>query len=349
MPHYHTMELLNTFDYEAFAKMHLDVATWAYFASGADDEVTLRANRRTFERLQLRPRMLVDVSTIDMHTSVLNTSVNIPILISPVGFQGLAHADGECATARAIGPAGTLMVASTFSSRTLEEIAQAATGPLWFQLAAPTRAWTEKLVQRAMAAGYRTIVLTIDSSRSGSKVHALRQGFSFPTHKANFGDEPVGNAFTSLPTWDSLIWLRSITDLPIVLKGILTAEDASLAVEHGIDGIIVSNHGGRQLDGVPPTLEVLSEIVAAVKGRCEVYMDSGIRRGTDVLKALALGARAVFIGRPVIWGLTLDGTNGVVSVLEMLRAELELAMALVGCPTLASIDRSLIRMGPHSS
>ncbi len=338
------MEPINIFDYEALAQTRLDAGTWAYFAGGADDEVTLHANRSAFERVQLRPRLLVDVSIIDMKTSALGIPVHMPLLIAPVGFQGLAHPEGECATARALGPGGTLMVVSTFASRTLEEIAQVATGPLWFQLSAPTRSWTEQLVQRATVAGYRAFVITVDAPRSGSKERAARQGFHLPVYKANFGDEPLGNNFTSFPTWTSLAWLRSLTTLPIVLKGILTAEDAHLAVEHGINGIIVSNHGGRQLDGVPPTLSVLPEIVEAVDGCCEVYMDSGIRRGTDILKALALGARSVLVGRPVIWGLTTGGTDGVMGVLEMLRAELEHAMALAGRPTLADIDHTLLKM-----
>lgn len=339
------MELVvNVFDYEALAKTCLDAGTWAYFAGGADDEVTLRANRRAFERFQLRPRMLIDVSTIGMKTCVLSTPVNMPILIAPVGFQGLVHPEGECATTRALGQIGTIMVVSTFASRTLEEIAQTATGPLWFQLSAPDRSWTERLVERAKAAGYRALVITVDAPRNGNKERIARLDFQLPAYKANFGDEPVGNNFTSLPTWDSLAWLRSLTSLPIVLKGILTAEDARLAVEHGMDGIIVSNHGGRQLDGVPPTLEVLAEIVDAVNGRGEVYIDSGIRRGTDVLKALALGARAVLVGRPVIWGLAVGGTDGVISILEMLRAELEQAMALAGRPTLNDIDHTLLKM-----
>lgn len=339
------MELVvNVFDYEALAKTCLDAGTWAYFAGGADDEVTLRANRRAFERFQLRPRVLIDVSTIDMKTCILSTPVNMPILIAPVGFQGLAHPEGECATTRALEQIGTIMVVSTFASRTLEEIAQTATGPLWFQLSAPDRSWTERLVERAKAAGYRALVITVDAPRNGNKERIARLDFQLPAYKANFGDEPVGNNFTSLPTWDSLAWLRSLTSLPIVLKGILTAEDARLAVEHGMDGIIVSNHGGRQLDGVPPTLEVLAEIVDAVNGRGEVYIDSGIRRGTDVLKALALGARAVLVGRPVIWGLAVGGTDGVISILEMLRAELEQAMALAGRPTLNDIDHTLLKM-----
>ena len=338
------MEITNVFDYEALARAHLDAGTWAYFAGGADDEITLQENRRAFERVQLRPRMLVDVSTIDMKTSALGTPVHMPLLLAPVGFQGLAHPEGECATARAIGPTGTIMVVSTFASRTLEDIAQAATGPLWFQLSAPDRSWTERLLQRATVAGYQALVITVDAPRSGSKERAIRQNVQLPVTKANFGNEPLGNNFTSLPTWDSLAWLRTISTLPIVLKGILTAEDAHLAVEHGMDGIIVSNHGGRQLDGVPPALDALPEVVEAVHGQCEIYMDSGIRRGTDILKALALGARSVLVGRPVLWGLAVGGTDGVISVVELLRAELEQAMALAGRPTLTDIDHTLVKM-----
>lgn len=338
------MEFINLFDYEALARTRMDAGTWAYFASGALDEVTLQANRRAFERLRIRPRALIDVRTIETKTSILGIPVTMPILLAPVGFQGLAHPEGECAAARALGPTGSLMIVSTFSSRTLEAIAQAATGPLWFQLSAPDRRWTERLVKRATSADYRTLVLTVDAPRSGSKERVTRQGFHLPASKANFGDHPLGNNFTSLPTWDSLAWLRDRSTLPLVLKGILTAEDAHLAVEHGVDGMIVSNHGGRQLDGVPPAIEALPEVVAAVDGRCEVYMDSGIRRGTDVLKALALGARAVLVGRPAIWGLTVGGTDGVIGVLEMLRAELEQAMALAGRPTLAAIDHTLVKI-----
>jgi isopentenyl diphosphate isomerase/L-lactate dehydrogenase-like FMN-dependent dehydrogenase len=338
------MEPINVFDYETLAQTSLNAGTWAYFAGGADDEVTLRANRHAFERVQLRQRVLVDVNTVEMKTSVLGIPIDMPVLFAPVGFQGLAHLDGECATASVIGPAGSLMIVSTFSSRPLEEIAQAATGPLWFQLSAPDRSWTERLIRRVEVAGYRALVITVDAPRNGRKEGILRHDFRLPTYKANFGDEPAANNFTSLPTWDSLAWLRSLTSLPIVLKGIQTAEDASLAVEHGMNAIMVSNHGGRQLDGVPATLEVLPEIVDAVRGRCEVYLDGGIRRGTDVFKALALGARAVGVGRPILWGLAVNGANGVADVLTMLRAELEQTMALVGCPALSNLNRSFIKI-----
>jgi isopentenyl diphosphate isomerase/L-lactate dehydrogenase-like FMN-dependent dehydrogenase len=234
------------------------------------------------------------------------------------------------------------MVASTSSTRSLEDIAKEAAIPLWFQLYVSGRKTTEKVVRRAAEAGYRALVLTVDSPRWGHKERSMRSGFSIPL-KANFTEEDAAETAVSL-TWESLTWLRSLTSLPLVLKGILTAEDALLAVQHGVDGIVVSNHGGRQLDSVPASIEVLSEVVEALSGSCEVYVDGGIRRGTDILKALALGARAVLMGRPILWGLAANGSEGVSSVLQLLCKELELAMALAGRPTLNSIDRSLVKM-----
>ncbi len=337
--------LLTLFDYENLAATHLDQATWSYYLGGSDDEVTLRANREAFERIRLRPRMLVDVSRCEMGTTVLGTPVSLPVLIAPSAFHTLADPAGECATAQAAGGAGTLMVASSSSTRSLEEIAQAASGPLWFQLYVFNRQNARELVQRAAAAGYRALVLTVDSPRWGHKERAIRSGFQIPT-KANVSDQAAAKDAIAI-TWDDVDWLRSLSPLPILLKGILTAEDALLAVEHGVDGIIVSNHGGRQLDGVSAGIEALPEVVEAVNSRCEVYVDGGIRRGTDILKALALGARAVLVGRPILWGLAVEGRSGARQVLEILRAELELAMALAGRPTLASIDRSLVKL-PHS-
>jgi isopentenyl diphosphate isomerase/L-lactate dehydrogenase-like FMN-dependent dehydrogenase len=240
------------------------------------------------------------------------------------------------------------MVASTTATRSLEEIAQAASGPLWFQLYVyPSLQFAEKLVRRAESAGYRTIVLTVDLPTLGNREKDRRNNVTIPPppfREANFVDvDKTGQEWVSL-TWESLSWLRSITSLPILLKGILTAEDALLAIEHGMDGIIVSNHGGRQLDTALTSIEALPEIVEAVAGRCEVYCDGGIRRGTDILKALSLGARAVLVGRPVLWGLAVNGAEGAYQVLEMLRKELELAMALSGRPTLNSIDRTLVKM-----
>ncbi|HEU5440367.1 MAG TPA: alpha-hydroxy acid oxidase [Ktedonobacterales bacterium] len=357
------MDPVNLFEYEALAQSRLDTVAWDYYRSGSDDEVTLRANRSAFERLRLRPRVMVDVSAIDLRTTVLGTSVNMPIMIAPMAYHGLATAEAECATAQAAGAVGALMTASTMSNRTLEDIAAAATGPLWFQLYVyQQRAVTEELVRRAEVAGYRALVLTVDAPRIGRREPDIRNGFGLPGHltAANFTadsnvfmhDHAPGVSglaahaaaqFDATLTWGALSWLAGISRLPVVVKGILTGEDAALAVAHGAAGIIVSNHGGRQLDSALAAIEALPEVVHAVAGRCEVYMDGGIRRGTDVLKALALGARAVLVGRPVLWGLAVDGAAGAQHVLELLRNELDLAMTLAGRPTLADIDASLVR------
>jgi len=344
------MEPVNVFEYEALAQAKMDPAHWDYIQGGSDDEVTLRANRTAFERIQLRPRVLVDVSTsaLDMRTTVLGTPVSMPIIVAPMAMHCLAHPEGECATAQAAGRANTLMIASTTATRSLEEIAQAASGPLWFQLYVyPSLQFAEKLVHRAESAGYRAIVLTVDLPTLGNREKDRRNNVTIPPppfREANFVDiDKDGQEWVTL-TWECLSWLRSITSLPILLKGILTAEDALLAIEHGMDGIIVSNHGGRQLDTALASIEALPEIVEAVAGRCEIYCDGGIRRGTDILKALALGARAVLVGRPVLWGLAVNGTEGANDVLEILRKELELAMALSGRPTLNNIDQTLVKM-----
>ena len=344
------MEPVNVFEYEALAQAKMDPAHWDYIQGGSDDEVTLCANRAAFDRIRLRPRVLVDVSAsaLDMGTTVLGTPVSMPILVAPTAMHCLAHPEGECATAQAAGRANTLMIASTTATRSLEEIAQAASGPLWFQLYVyPSLQFAEKLVHRAESAGYRAIVLTVDLPTLGNREKDRRNNVTIPPppfREANFVDiDKAGQEWVSL-TWESLSWLRSITSLPILLKGILTAEDALLAIEHGMDGIIVSNHGGRQLDTALASIEALPEIVEAVAGRCEVYFDGGIRRGTDILKALALGAQAVLVGRPVLWGLAVNGAEGANDVLEILRKELELAMALSGRPTLNNIDRTLVKM-----
>lgn len=339
------MEPVNVFDYELLAQAHMEPPAWDYYSSGSNDEVTLHANRTAFERIRLRPRMLVDVSTCDTHTTVLGTPVSMPILVAPTAFQCLAHPEGECATAQAAGEADTMMVVSCSSTRSLEDVAREAIGPLWFQLYISDRASAEKLIRRAEMAGYLALVVTVDAPYWGRKERAIRSCFDLPPHlhKANFTDEYTTRVDVSF-NWESLAWLRSQTSLPIILKGILTAEDALLAVRHRVDGIIVSNHGGRQLDSVSASIEALPEVVEVAADHCEVYLDGGIRRGTDVLKALALGARAVLVGRPVLWGLAANGAEGVRHVLALLRAELELAMALAGRPTLASIDRSLVQV-----
>ncbi len=346
------MQPINVHEYEELARTQLHPAVWDYFSGGANDEVTLRENQAAFARLQIRPHVLVDVRRIQMATSLLGIPVPMPIGVAPTAMHGAACAEGECATAQAAGALGALMIASTESTRTLEEIAGVATGPLWFQLyfSSRTHELAARLVQRAEAAGYRAIVVTVDSPRWGQKERHLRS-------EETYAWPPSGNLLSEPPldeddqgealTWDDLRWLRGMTSLPIVIKGILTAEDAVLGVESGVAGLVVSNHGGRQLDTVAATIEVLPEVVAAVANRCEVYLDGGIRRGTDVLKALALGARAVFVGRPVLWGLAASGAEGAQHVLELLRDELELTMALAGCPDIASIDSTLVQKSHH--
>src|SRR5487761_477811 len=356
------MDPINLFEYEPLARALVDPVSWDYYHSGANDEVTLRENRLAYERIHLRPRMLAGVGAGDTRVTVLGEPLRMPILVAPMAYQKLAHADGEAAMASGAGAAGALMCVSTMSNIPLEEVARAASGPLWFQLYVyRDRSVTTSLVRRAERAGYRALVVTIDMPSVGRREVDVRNGFGLPPHikLANFEGEmaeerPEEPGESSLAryaaaqldttlTWEAIDWITSITSLPVLVKGILTAEDAALAVEHGVAGIIVSNHGGRQLDGAPASIEVLPEIVEAVAGRCEVYMDGGIRRGTDVLKALALGARAVLVGRPVLWGLAVDGAHGVQQVLEILRTELERAMKLAGCPTLASVNPSLVQ------
>jgi 4-hydroxymandelate oxidase len=353
-----SMQPINLFDYEALAGQRMAHIPWAwdYYQGGSEDEVSLRANRTAFEHLRLRPRMLVNVSTCDLRTSVLGTTVSMPILVAPTAGHGLAHPDAECATARAVQQAGTLMVVSTQSTRSLEEIAQVGQCPRWFQLYIDSHRQAEHLVRRVEAAGYGALVLTVDTPRRGNRERDIRNniGRYLEAYSPSVGSGNASPLIESISTGeeisiiDSLTWeilprLRSITKLPILLKGILTAEDTLLALEYGAAGIIVSNHGGRQLDGVVASMEALPEVVEAVAGRCDVYVDGGVRRGTDVLKALALGARAVLLGRPILWGLAVNGEIGVHHVLQLLRAELVLAMSLAGCATLRSITRSLVR------
>ncbi len=344
------MTPINLSDYEKLAEERIEPGAWGYYQGGSDDEITLRECRAAFQRIKLRPRMLVDVHSIDMQTTVLGIPISMPVLVAPTAYHCLAHSEGECATAQGTSRSDTIMIASSFSNRSLEEIAAVATKPLWFQLYSYRDLQsTGKVVQRAEAAGYKAIVLTADLPRLSNRERDIRSKFVLPSHLfiANYKDVEKDDDYIPVPTyftWDAIEWLRSLTTLPIVVKGLLTAEDALIALERGVDAIVVSNHGGRQLDGAIPSIEALPEIIEAVNGRCEVYVDGGIRRGTDILKALALGARAVFVGRPAIWGLAVNGADGVHHVLEILRSELELAMALSGCPSLGSVTRSLVRM-----
>ena len=349
-------------DYEDLARARMDPSMWDYLQGGSDDEVTLRANREAFARLALRPRVLVDVSRCELSTQVAGTSMAMPLLVAPMAYHRLADPEGEVATARGAGAAGVPLVVSTFSSRTLEDVAAAAQGPLWLQVYCfRRREVTASLLRRAEAAGYRALVLTVDAPRIGRRERDLRNGFGLPPHvqAANFAHELTATlstreqghsgiarhaqeAFDTTMSWEVVEWVRSVSRLPLLLKGVLTAEDAARAASLGVDGVIVSNHGGRQLDGAISALEALPEVVRAVAGRCEVLMDGGVRRGTDVLKALALGARAVLVGRPVFWGLAAAGEQGVHHLLSLLREELELAMALAGRPSVKDIDASLV-------
>jgi 4-hydroxymandelate oxidase len=348
-------EPLNLRDFETIARGRMDAGAFAYYSGGAGDEHTLRENEAAFARRWFRPRMLVDVSRINKGVTLLGERVRMPVGVAPTAQHRLAHPDGEAATARAAAGAGVMFCASTSSSLALEEIAAAA-GPLrWFQFYTQDNAGprSEALVRRAEAAGYRAIVLTVDLAVSGRREREQREGFELsslafgnfavpvvaddaPATGLRLQDEP--SAFT----WNDLAWLRTRTSLPLVLKGILTAEDARLAVEHGAAAVWVSNHGARQLDRSPASIDVLEEIVAAVAGRAEVYMDGGIRRGIDVATALALGARAVFLGRPVLWALAADGEAGVTRVLSMMATELRETMALLGTPTVADISRAYV-------
>ena len=337
---------INVHDYERLARERMDPAAWAYYSDGADDGVTLREERAAFGRLEILPRVLRGVVSPDLGTTLLGTPVRAPIAVAPTGVQGMAHPEGECATARAAGAAGTLMAVSTVSSRSPEEIAASATGPLWFQLYVyQSREFAERLTRRAERAGYGAIVLTVDSPRWGRKERFARVEKDLPPGLdavSMEGEMEEDQAAPAALTWEDVTWLRSVTPLPVVLKGILHPEDAALAVEHGAAGIVVSTHGGRQLDTVRPGIEALPRIVEVVDGRAEVYLDGGVRRGTDVLKALALGARAVLVGRPALWGLAAGGENGVRHVLDLLREELELAMALSGQHSVESMDADLV-------
>jgi 4-hydroxymandelate oxidase len=356
------IEAINLFELETKARELLPQTAYDYYASGANDEITLRENRAAYERLTLLPRMLVDVSDRHMGTTALGQPISMPILIAPTAFQGLAHPDGEVATVKAAGASKTLMTLSTLSTFSIEEVMAVATGPVWFQLYVfKDRAISVSLVKRAEVAGCKAIVFTVDAPLLGRRERDVRNQFKLPAGLSvknllpaglkEFPDTIAGSGLAlyiaslldPALTWNDIEWLTGITKLPVLVKGILRLDDALLAVNHGASGIIVSNHGARQLDTTPATISVLPEIADAVGGKAEVYVDGGIMRGTDVLKAIACGARAVFIGRSVLWGLASGAEAGVRYVLEMMRQELDLAMALCGCPTLSSITRDLIR------
>jgi 4-hydroxymandelate oxidase len=338
-------------DYEGLARRRMSHQAYEYVAGGAADELTLRANRDAYDRLRLDPRVLVDVSRLDTRVTLLGRELAFPILIAPTAYHRMVHREGEQATARGATAAKAAMVVSSFSTATVEDIAKAGKGPFWFQLyVQPDRGFTRELVQRVEAAGYEALCLTVDTPTTGARDRQIRAGFALPPGVAEEnlrrGGKRVEGVLDPSMTWREVEWLRSFARVPVVLKGILHPADATRAAEVGAAGILVSNHGARNLDTLPATIEALPRVVDAVQGRLPVLVDGGVRRGTDVLKALALGARAVLIGRPSLYGLAVAGADGVAGVVNLLRAELEMAMALTGRPTLANIDRSVLWPAP---
>lgn len=342
---------------EALAKGILRPEAYDYAAGGAGEERTLRENVAAYHRYVVRPRFLVDVSKRDLQASLLGRTFPVPFGVAPTAFHRLFHEDGERATARAAARRGMLHCVSTLSTTPLEEVAQEG-APRWFQVYVhKDRDLTRELVDRAKASGYDALVLTVDSPVWGVRERDRRNGFTLPERlklanfmrrldEADAGKDGLSNYVNgqldpSL-TWADVQWLKDVSGLPVLVKGILTREDAALAVEHGCAGVIVSNHGARQLDRVPATLDALPEVVAEVRGRVPVLLDGGVRRGVDVLVALALGARFVFVGRPVVWGLAVGGEEGVGRVLDLLREEVDNAMALTGRRTIADVGPDLL-------
>jgi len=346
---------INLFEFEEVARARLPKAEYDYIAGGATDEISVDRNRRAFASWALRPRVLRDVSVLDLSTTVLGTKLKLPVLIAPCGGHKRAHPDGEIATYRAAATCGTVLAVSANSNTSFEDLSKAASGHLWIQMY-PFRdkQLNQKWLDRAKGAGYKAVVVTLDSQWPPKRERNIRnnyrrtRGVNYPKSGAET-PRPAGRAGEGsdpAATWKDLEWIKSASDLPVVAKGVMTGEDVELCVEAGADGVIVSNHGGRHLDNTLATIEVLPEAVAAAKGKIEIYLDGGIRRGADVVKAIALGAKAVFIGRPLFWGLALDGEQGVIRVLEILREEIEITMAKCGRPTVGSIDSSVVAKAP---
>ena len=374
--------IVNIEDLRKIACRRLPRALFDYVDGGAEDEYTLRANRLDFQRYTFNPRVLVDVSKRDQSATVLGEQLATPLILAPTGFTGVLAARGESLAARAAARTGAVFTLSTMSICSMEEVAKAAPGPLWFQLYVwRDRGVTRSLVERAKAAGYRALVLTVDVPVLGMRERDVRNGLTIPprvtvknvvdtarrvgwirdmlaNRRITFGNfvgtpgvehDPVSLAafttkqFSPEVTWDDLAWFRSIWEGPLAIKGILSAEDARRAVDHGVEAIVVSNHGGRQCDYLPSAVEVLPEIADAVGDRADVILDGGIRRGADVVKAIALGARACMIGRAFNYGVAADGQAGAERALDILITEIDRTLALIGRPTLADLDRSALR------
>lgn len=351
-------ELVNVFDFEPLCKSRIPKQNYDYIAGGVDNEWSLRHNRAAFDRISFRPRMLVNTSQMDLSTTLFGAKLAFPVLIAPTAGHQQAHPQGELATARAAAAAKTILCLSSNSSYPFEKVAEATSAPKWWQLyPREDDEATRERVGRAVAAGYKVVVLTVDAPYNSHRERLLRDR---PRVGASSGDNPRGARsqrsdapvhpyglqaqLVSKWDWTYLSRLKEWAKVPVLVKGILTAEDAALAVKHGADGVVVSNHGGRYLEYAPATIDVLPEVVQAVGKKFPVIVDSGFRRGTDILKALAIGASAVQVGRPVLWGLGAYGQPGVEKVLQLLETELALAMGLCGKPTIGAIDKSLIRM-----
>lgn len=354
-------DLVNLDDFEAAALARLPAGARDYYVGGANDEHTLRWNRSAWSHWELHYRVLRDVSVRSHATSVLGLPIDWPVMLAPTAYHAMAHPDGECASARAAAASGTAMTLSTLSNTAMEDVARDAKRGLWFQLYVyRDRGITRELIARAEQAGCRALAVTVDAPVGGRRERDLRSSFAYPSHLPMSNLLPAGDRYAAPDLSDGgftgysnrmfdpslsfkdLEWIASQTRLPILVKGVVRPDDAVTAAKHGAAGVIVSNHGGRQLDTSPGTADVLAPIVDALAGRAVVLVDGGVRRGTDVLKALALGAQAVLIGRPVLWGLTVGGEAGVRRVLELLRAEFDVAMALAGCASVSEVDRSLV-------
>lgn len=357
-------DLVNVFEFEPLCRARIPKQNYDFIAGGVDHEWSLRHNREAFDKIMFRPRMFVDTSGLDLSTTLFGTKIEMPILIAPTAGHGLAHVDGELATARAAAQVKTIHVLSTNSSQPLEKVAEASDFPKWFQLyPGPDLEGTRDRVERAVGAGYKLVCLTVDASWNSHRERLLRNRLraqvppgarTTPTESRRRRREDeeapkpppyrLSNTLMHRLDWRFYDDLKKYANVPVIIKGILTAEDAALAVKHGADGIVVSNHGGRYLEYVTSTIEALPEVMQAVGNRMPVLIDSGFRRGTDILKALAMGAKAVLVGRPPLWGLGAFGQPGVVRVLELLQSELALAMGLCGKPNLAAVDRTILKM-----
>jgi len=375
--------VINIYDFRRLARRRLPAVVFAYIDGGAEDEITLRENCRAFRDIRFRPRQCVAVPACDLRTTVLGTTLDLPFLLAPVGFSRMFYPKGELHAARAANDAGTAYVLSTFSGTRLEEVKAATRGPLWFQLYVPGgREVAEATMARARAAGYTTLVVTVDTPVSGMRERDFRHGVRpilqgdllaslpyawqfvtrprwvldylgdgrprvFPNVELpDVGAMPCGDVGvlleSAIVTWEDFRWMRDAWKGPVVVKGVHTGDDARRAIDAGADAVVVSNHGGRQLDSVPASLRALPEVLDAVNGRIEVLMDGGIRRGADIVKAICLGARAVLVGRAYAWALGAAGGPGVARAIEILRTDVVRTLRLLGCASVRELDRSFI-------